>query len=162
MSNPAFQSFKKHITHPVRFRLFLLSQLPSAFFAGLRVTALSADSASVIVRQKWFNKNPFRCIYLGILTIAAEVSTGIICMGALYKRKPAISMLLIKSDGAFYKKATGKIVFTCSSGPAVNEAVDKCIVSGEGETVTCHSKGVNENNELVAEFNFTWSFKARK
>jgi hypothetical protein len=34
--------------------------------------------------------------------------------------------------------------------------------TGEGVTLISKSVGKNENNEVVAEFNFTWSFKAKK
>lgn len=159
--NPQFQFIKRHLTNPIKFRIFLLTSLPAAFFAGLKVEQLSEERAAISVRQKWFNKNPFHSIYFGVLAMAAEVSTGILCMSSLYKRKPAVSMLVIKNEGFFYKKAIGKIVFTCTDGALVNDAVEQSIRTGEGVTVECNSKGVNEKGEVVAEFNFTWSFKAK-
>lgn len=159
--NVNFIHFKKQLTSPVAFNLFLLTKLPSAFFAGLKIQALSEKVAVISVRQKWFNKNPFHSIYFGMLAMAAEVSTGILCIGNLYKRKPAVSMLVVKNEGFFYKKATGKILFLCEDGDKVIAAVEQSIQSGEGTTVTCNSKGTNEAGELVAEFNFTWSFKAK-
>ncbi len=160
--NPQFENFQKQITNPVKFRMFLLSKLPMAFFAGLKVQHLSHDTAAISVWQKWFNKNPFHSIYFAVLSMAAEVSTGILGLGALYNRKPGVSILVIKNEGFFYKKATGKIIFTCTDGANINAAVDAAIQTGEGTTVTCKSKGMNESGDLVAEFNFTWSFKARK
>lgn len=139
----------------------MLSKLPSAWFAGLKVVKLTEEEAVVSVRYKWFNKNPFRSIYVAVLSMPSEVSTGILCMGALYKRNPAVSMLVVKNEGHYYKKAIGKILFTCKDGKAINSAVEKAIVSGEGTTINCHSVGTNEENEVVAEFYFTWSFKAR-
>ena len=105
----------------------MLTKLPSAWFAGLRIEALSEQEAEVSVRQKWFNKNPFRSIYVAILSMPAEVSTGILCMGALYKSNPSVSMLAIGMEGSFTKKATGKILFKCSDGLAINAAVEKAI-----------------------------------
>lgn len=157
-----FDSSKTFITHPVKFRLFLLSKLPVAFFVGLKVEQLTRETASVSVKQKWFNKNPFKSIYFAVLCMAAEVSTAILCLAVLYNRKPSVSMLLIKNESFFYKKATGKIVFSCADGTAIKQAVEKAIQTGEATTVTCNSKGVNADGEVVAELNFTWSFKARK
>jgi hypothetical protein len=141
--------------------MFLLSQLPAAFFAGLKLDQLTQRSSSVSVRQKWFNKNPFHSIYFAILAMAAEVSTGVLCLANLYKRKPPVSMLVVKNEGFFYKKGTGKIVFTCNDGNAVSEAIEKAIQTRDAASVTCNSKGINEKGELVAEFNFTWSFKPK-
>ena len=140
----------------------MLTKLPSAWFAGLKVVKLTDEEAVVSVQYKWFNKNPFNSIYVAVLSMPSEVSTGILCMGALYKRNPAVSMLVVKNEGHYYKKAIGKILFTCKDGKAINEAVEQAMVTGEGTTVNCHSVGTNEQNEVVAEFYFTWSFKARK
>jgi hypothetical protein len=91
----------------------------------------------------------------------AEVSTGILSMGALYKRTPSVSMLAVGMEGQFVKKATGKIFFTCGDGKAINEAVESAILTKESVSIKCHSIGTNEAGETVAEFYFTWSFKAR-
>jgi phage terminase large subunit-like protein len=139
----------------------MLTKLPSAWFAGLKVEKLTQEEAIVSVRYKWFNKNPFHSIYVAVLSMPSEVSTGILCMGALFKRTPAVSMLVVKNEGHYYKKAVGKIRFTCSDGAAINDAVEQAIATGEATTINCHSVGANEQDETVAEFYFTWSFKAR-
>ena len=94
--------------------------------------------------------------------MAAEVSTGIHCMGAIYKRKPGVSMLVVESVAKFHKKATGKILFTCINAAEANKAVQEAIDTGEGRTIVSHSVGKNMAGETVAEFWFTWSFKAKK
>jgi hypothetical protein len=161
MINPQYNQFKKQITNPLSFRWFMLTQLPSAFFAGLRIVALDDAKAVIGVRQKWFNKNPFRSMYFAILSMAAEVSTGLAGFGAIYKRNPGVSMLVTASEGKFYKKATGKILFTCNDIAAVHAAVQQSVDTGNSVTIVCHSIGTNENGETVAEFWFTWSFKVR-
>lgn len=142
--------------------MFMLTKLPAAYFAGLRIEKLTYNEASISVHYKWFNKNPFRSIYVGILAMPSEVSTGILGMGALYKQVPAVSMLVVKSEGAYLKKAVGKIIFTCKDGAIIQNAVNEAILTGEGVAVKCHSIGTNQDGEIVAEFDYTWSFKARK
>lgn len=159
--NPAFSSFQKFITNGFNFRLFQLSKLPAAFFAGLKVESLTENTASISVKEKWFNKNPFGSIYFAILSMAAEVSTGILCLGAIYKRHPPVSMLVIKQEGVFHKKAKGKIIFICNDGLHVQQVVQNCINNNEAAAVTCHTKGFDESGALVAEFYFTWSFKGK-
>ena len=94
--------------------------------------------------------------------MAAELSTGLICSAGIYKRKPAVSMLIVKMNGFFYKKATGTIIFSCYDVEKILEAIEQSVKTGEGTTIICNSKGVNDTGELVAEFDFTWSFKARR
>jgi hypothetical protein len=139
----------------------MLFKIPAAFIAGLRVESVSDEAVSVSVRRKWINQNPFRSIYFAVLSMAAEMSTGILGMAALYKRHPPVSMLIVNIEGSFIKKATGKVVFTCTDGSIVNEAVERAIATGQGTTVKCASTGVNEQGEIIAEFLCTWSFKAR-
>ncbi|MBA2760534.1 MAG: DUF4442 domain-containing protein [Segetibacter sp.] len=141
--------------------MFLLFKIPAAFIAGLKVESVTSEAASVSVKKKWINQNPFRSIYFAVLSMAAEMSTGILCMGASYKRNPAVSMLIIKIEGTFLKKATGKVTFTCNDGIIANEAVERAMTTGEGVTVKCASTGINEQGEIIAEFFCTWSFKTK-
>lgn len=159
--NNNFSAFSKRISNGFFFRQFLLLKLPSAYFSGLKIEVFDESKAVISVKQKWFNKNPFHSIYFATLTMAAEMSTGILCMGNIYKRKPAVSMLVIEQRGLFHKKATGKILFTCKDGIKITAAIDDAITTGNAVAVTCYSNGINSNNEMVAEFWVTWSFKLR-
>jgi len=130
--------------------------------AGLKVVELNEAAASVSVKHKWLNQNPFGSLYFAVLSMAGELSTGLLCFGQIYKRKPAVSMLVVKLEAQFYKKATGKIVFTCNDGNVIQEAVENAIITGEGQTITCTATGSNAMNETVAVFTIVWSFKAKR
>lgn len=156
-----FLLFKKQLGNVYAFRWFLFTKVPAAFFAGVRLERLEMEESAISVRYNWFTKNPFRSVYFAVLLMPAEISTGILCMGHLYKRNPGVSMLLIHSEGNFIKKATGKITFTSLNGLMIGEAIDKAVSTGEATTVRCYCVGKNETQETVAEFYFTWSFKIR-
>lgn len=94
--------------------------------------------------------------------MAAELSTGVLCMGFIYKRNPAVSMLIINLEAGFLKKATGKILFKCNDGILISQIIEAAIVSEEGKSIECISTGYNEQNEVVAVFKVTWSFKAKR
>jgi len=68
----------------------------------------------------------------------------------------------VGTQANFLKKATGTVLFSCEDGLAIQEAIQETIATGEGKIVICKSVGRNEKGEVVAEFNFTWSFKAKK
>ncbi len=159
--NPSFNLFENQITNPVKFKLFTLTKLPMAFFSGLKVTTLEPNTAAVSVRFKWINQNPFKSIYFAVLSMAAELSTGVLAFAQIYKRKPSISMLVVKLEAEFYKKAVGKIVFTCNDGNKVIAAIEETIVTKQGITVACTSIGKDEEENEVAKFIFTWSFKSK-
>ncbi|MET0394459.1 MAG: DUF4442 domain-containing protein [Chitinophagaceae bacterium] len=155
-------AFARMVKHPLKFRLFLLSRLPSAFFAGVRVRHMDEQSCEVTVPYKWFSQNPFRSTYFACLAMAAEMSTGTLAMAYTYKRRPAVSMLVVNIYGEYYKKATGRTRFVCQDGELFRAAIEEAVTSGEARTVKARSAGRNEAGETVAEFFITWSFKARK
>ena len=155
-------SFIQLIQHTVKFRWFLLTKLPSAFFSGLRVQAIDSSKAVVTVPYQWFSKNPFKSTYFACLAMAAELSTGLLAMMNTYQSHPSISMLVTGLEAKYFKKATGITSFLCEDGDAFHRTVLDAIATGEGRVFTAKSVGKNEAGELVAEFLITWSFKAKK
>ena len=93
--------------------------------------------------------------------MAAEMSTGLLAMGHTYESRPAISMLVVKLEAAYFKKATERIYFTCSDGAAVKKAIEQTIATNESQMVQCTSIGKNKQGELISQFVLTWSFKAK-
>ena len=159
MSNTS--QFLQIINHPIKFRLFLLSKLPSAFFCGIRVVDADEKKCVVKVPFKWFSQNPFKSTYFACLSMAAEMSTGVLALAHIYKRQPSVSMLVLKVEGNFIKKATGLTIFTCDDGLLIKQTIEDAISTNEGKTVTAKSYGINKENEIVAEFAITWSFKVK-
>ena len=157
-----FQLFSKQMTNPLKFRMFLLSKLPSAYFSGVRVKSLEENKCEVTVPFKWFSQNPFRSTYFACLSMAAEMSTGALALAHLYKRKPAVSMLVVKTEGEYFKKAVDKTTFLCEDGLGIKKSIEDAIESGDGRTIRAKTIGKNKAGELVAEFFITWSFKAKK
>lgn len=159
MSNAA--QFLQLIKHPIRFRLFLLSKLPAAFFCGVRVRFADEKKCVTSVPFKWLSQNPFRSTYFACLSMAAEMSTGVLALAHIYKRQPQVSMLVSKVEGTFLKKAVGRTLFTCEDGQIIKQTIEDAIISNEGKIVTARSYGRNKDGEIVAEFAITWSFKVK-
>jgi hypothetical protein len=149
------------IRHPLKFRLFLLTKLPSAFFSGVRVRYADEQKCVVTVPYKWFSTNPFRSTYFACHSMAAEMSTGVLAMAQTYKQVPAISMLVLKVEGSFNKKATGLTTFVCEDGKMVKQMIREAAASGKSTTAILRSVGTNDDKEVVAEFAITWSFKVK-
>ncbi len=159
MSNAS--QFLSLVNSPLKFRLFLLSRLPSAFFCGVRVRAADEEKCVVTVPFKWISQNPFRSTYFACLSMAAEMSTGVLAMAHIYKRSPSVSMLVLKVEGNFQKKAVGRTTFTCEEGTLIRQTIEEAISSKEGKIISARSTGRNETGEVVAEFSITWSFKVK-
>src|SRR4030095_4133060 len=133
MSKPA--NFLHLARSPVKFRMFLLSKLPSAYFSGVRILEISEKECKVTVPYKWFSRNPFRSTYFACLSMAAEMSTGVLAMGHLYKSNPPVSMLVVKVEGEFLKKAIGITTFTCVEGKRIQQTIAESMQTGEGHVI---------------------------
>ncbi len=154
--------FIQLVKHPVKFRIFLFTKLPSAFFSGVKVLVITESSTQVSVPYKWFSQNPFNSTYFACLAMAAELSTGLLAMMNTYQSKPAMSMLVIGLEARYFKKATGLTTFTCEEGQAIQETIENAVSTGAGKSIKVKSTGKNNTGELVAEFFITWSFKAKE
>ena len=158
---PAMQAFRRQVLNRFNLRLFLLRRLPLAWLAGLRLVALTPEAATVTIRYKYLTQNPFGSIYFAALAMAAELASGIQAMMHTQGGVP-VSMLVVGLQADFTKKAVGLISFTCPDGAAIAAAVAKSRATGEGRTVVCTSTGRNEAGDVVAVFQITWSFRAKK
>ena len=155
------EDYTSQVTTHWKFRLFLMSRLPMAWLAGLRVKRFDPEVSEVHMRYKYLTKNPFRSIYFAALAMAAELSTGIFAFRYAQLEKPLVSMLVTGMEAAYHKKAVGKIRFVCEDGGKVREQIEATRKTGEGVTLKMKSSGYDSSNNLVAEFWFTWSFKVK-
>ncbi len=155
-------AFIQMMKNPLKFKLFLFSRLPSAFFSGLKVKEIDETRCIVSVPYKWFTKNPFRSTYFACLAMAAEMSTGVQVMMHVYKSIPPVSMLVVRMEANYFKKAVGVTNFVSEDGILIKKTIDNAIQTGEAQKIVARSIGTNETGELIAEFFITWSFKAKK
>jgi hypothetical protein len=150
------------INNPVKFRLFLLKNLPAAYFSRVKINTAVEERSAISIPYKWFTRNPFHCTYFACLSMAAEMSTGILAMANTYKRSPKVSMLVTGIEGKFYKKAIDQTNFICEEGYAIKQTIEIAMATGEPQSIKVLSTGFNKQNELIAEFWITWSFKVKQ
>ena len=142
------------------FKLFLLKKLPLALIAGVKVKLFTDNKTETLLRFSWINQNPFKSMYFAAMQMAAELSTGLI----LYQYLSAgsnFSMLLIKIEADYTKKAVGIIRFECNSGLQVGELI-KTLHTTDTLNIDLPVKAINEQGEEVANFTFRWSLKNRQ
>jgi hypothetical protein len=146
---------------PTKLNLFSFFKLPAAFWSGVRVQSISDSRCEVTVKHGWINQNPFRSMYFAVQAMAAEMSTGVLVMLHIKASRKNISMLVANNKSNFSKKATGLITFTCNDGHLIDDAIQKAIATGEGQTIWMKSIGVNTKGEQVSEMEFEWTIKVK-
>jgi|TARA_R110000851_G_scaffold190370_1_gene340867 hypothetical protein len=146
---------------PSKINTFLLFKLPSAYFTGVRVKSISETTCITTVKHRWINQNPFKSIFWAVQGMAAELSTGAMVMAKIKESNKNISMLVANNRATFTKKAKGRILFTCTDGALINEAIDKTISTGEGQTIWMKSEGKDAAGDVVSTFEFEWTLKVK-
>ena len=136
-------------------------KLPSAYLCGVRSRYIGDSKSVVTVKHRWINQNPFKSMFWAVQGMAAELSTGALMIDKIQKSGKKVSMLVVSNSATFTKKATGKITFTCLDGNLIDDALEKTIATGEGQTVPMKSEGVNEDGVVVSTFTFVWSIKVK-
>ncbi len=139
----------------------MLFKLPLAYVSGMRVQSITNTTAIVRIRHQWINQNPFKSMFWAAQGMAAEMSTGVLVMQEIKKSNRTVSMLVTRQESEFFKKATGKILFTCSGGKQIKEAIEKSIETNEGQIVRLIASGVNTDGVVVSTFQFEWSLKVK-
>ncbi|MEO6348127.1 MAG: DUF4442 domain-containing protein [Aquaticitalea sp.] len=140
---------------------YLMFKLPSAYLCGVRTKFLDNEKCVVSVKHRWINQNPFNSMFWAVQGMAAELTTGALVILKIMESGLKISMLVANNNGSFSKKAVGRITFECMDGHLVDEAIDRSIKTGEGQTVWMNSVGRNSEGKEVSRFNFEWTLKVK-
>ncbi len=141
----------------LQYLLFTLFKLPSVWLMGIRVKAISNESATVKVKHRWINQNPFNSMFWAVQGMAAELATGVLLTNAIRENGAKISMLVLNNKANFSKKATGRITFQCHQGLEVKAAVDKTVETGKSQTLWMDATGIDEQGDVVSHFSFEWT-----
>ncbi|CAN5182207.1 DUF4442 domain-containing protein [soil metagenome] len=155
------EKFLQLFKQPFKFRFFLLTRLPAVFFSGIKIQEVDEQHAVTTVPYKWLTQNPFKSTYFASLSMAAELSTGLLAMLHLSNESKKISMLVTRVNAEYLKKATAITYFTCSDGNVFKESIKQAVATSEAVSLTSSSIGTNSSGEVIAVFEITWSFKVK-
>ena len=95
-----------------QFHLYLFTKIPISWLAGVRLKELNDETCVTTVKFGWLNQNPFKSMFWAVQGMAAEFSTGFLCAEKIRKSGKKISMLVVKNEAEFTKKAVGRITFS--------------------------------------------------
>ena len=153
--------FRDSFSSSFKQRFFYFKNLPMALISGIKLIQLDEEKSIAEVPYRWRNKNPFKSMYFAVQCMAAELSTGAPALLALKGADADIVLIIIDLKAKFVKKATTKITFTCEDYKLFTQALSQLKQVGDIVEVTAKTVGRDTNEEEVARFDFTWSFKLR-
>jgi hypothetical protein len=127
---------------------------------GIRPVEVTETQCRVALPYRWRSQNPFRSIYFAAQCAAGEMASGLMALQDLRKRPPC-SMLVLRVEAEFYKKADQKMVFTCTEGALIRQTIDQTFETRTAQTVRALSVGTLPDGTEAAKVWVTWSFKAK-
>ena len=145
---------------PWRMRLFLFWKLPAAWFMGINIRVCDGDKAVVRLPFGWRSQNPFRSTYFAAQCAAGELSTGVLALTHL-QGKPPVSMLVVRVESEFYKKASEVLHFTCEDGNALKQTIATALETDEAQVFRAASTGRLPDGTKASRVWITWSFKRK-
>jgi hypothetical protein len=155
------QKLKRQVSNRFLLGLYMLRSLPAGLFSGIRVDSVDDQVCTASVPYRWRTRNPFKSTYFAVLAMAAELSTGAPAMIAVRGAPESVALIIVGVRGEFFKRAEGRTSFTCTAVPQLNAAIEDALRTGEPITTTVSTEGRRPDGEVVARFEFTWSFKKR-
>lgn len=144
------------------FEQLLRNQIPIAWIAGVRFESYHGETFKTCVRHDFLNQNPFGSIFWAVEGMAAEFAGGMMLTDKINATGKSIATLVVKNETIFTKKARGKIVFSCNEGTKIDQEIQKAIDTNTPSVFDLKSIGTDEEDDVVAEFVFTWSIKLRE
>ncbi|AKP52669.1 DUF4442 domain-containing protein [Cyclobacterium amurskyense] len=154
------QRFINYMSRFVTYTWYMLGNLPSVVFWGVRIKKINMDSCQTTIPYNWRTKNPFKSIYFATLCGGAELASGSLCLLHLTGSEK-FSMLVVDLNAQFVKKADAEITMQCEDGHLIQQTLSGLAQPGDTSTLKTTIIGHNPNNEIVAKFEVTWSFKRK-
>lgn len=146
---------------PLKQKLYYLKKLPMGLISGIKLIRLDEEKSVAEVPFGWRNKNPFSSMYFAVQSMAAELSTAAPIMLALKAADANVALIIVGMKVEFVKKAQSKITFTCVEYEKILNAITQLKQTDDTAALTIKTVGRDIDENEVATFYFTWSFKRR-
>ena len=141
-------------------RLFGLIKVPLIFLIGPKIISLNDDKCVVRVPLKYLTKNHQKSLYIGALTIGADLACGLIGMYHINASGRDISLIFKNFKANFLKRSDSHVDFICNEGEKIKQQVEEVIATGERRNLPINIIAYCKK-EVVAEFILSLSLKLK-
>ena len=145
-------------------KYFGFFKVPLIFYCRPKIVNISEDSVTLKIPLLRRNKNHVGSMYIGALSVGADLTSAILALSLVNKSKIKIIPIFKDLNATFLKRAEGDVHFVCNEGKIIQsmiqEVIDKKIRINQSINVTAYVPD-KLGNEPVAEFSLTLSIKAK-
>ena len=140
-----------------------LWKIPMLFYCRPKIIHLDDDSIKVKIRLKRRVKNHLGSMYLGALTIGADITSGYFAFHHLQKNNQKISLIFKDIHADFYRRAMSDVVFECSQGLEIQNMIKESMQTKQRVNfpVNVFASVPSISKDNIAKFILTLSVKVK-
>jgi len=139
-------------------------RIPMLLLLGPRVEAIDDEGCAVLIPLRYRSRNHLGSMYFAALFAGADLAGGLNAFRLIRERHPRVSVVFKDARADFLKRADGDVVFRCSQGRAVAEAMADTERTGERVTLPVEIVATvpkKYGDEPVARFTLGLSMKKK-
>ena len=155
-----FLSQKFKMTMYIRF--FGFFKVPMIFYCRPKVVDINKESVTVKIALKRRTKNHVGSMYLGALSVGADITSAMLALELIKESKKKIIPIFKDFHADYYKRAEGDVHFVCDEGKKIRKIVKEVENSNKriNEKIIVNAYVPTAQKEPVAIFTLTLSLKA--
>ena len=147
----------KKLTSPWQLRLWMVTKLPMGLLSGMYVESLDENSCVVVLRDRWWIRNPFGSVFWAVMGMAAELSTGALVYA--YASGSDVKFILVGMEAKFFKKTKGKSYYFCDTGLEVLRSIELLVNTNDPSVVMLPVTAKDQTGQVLASFTFQWQLR---
>ena len=145
-------------------KYFGFFKVPLIFYCRPKVIEISEESVTLKIPLLRRNKNHVGSMYIGALSVGADLTSAILALNLVNKSKVKIIPIFKDLHADFLKRAEGDVHFVCNEGKIIqtmiNDVIEKKIRVNQSINVIAYVPD-KLGDEPVAKFSLTLSIKAK-
>ncbi|MBI1306017.1 MAG: DUF4442 domain-containing protein [Bacteroidetes bacterium] len=140
--------------------VFGLFKIPLIGFVRPKLIAVDDHEIRVKIRLRRRTRNHVSSMYLGVLTVGADLASGFLAFYLLENRKLKAAPVFGGMKAEYHKRAESDVEFVCSEGEQILNMIEESTASGERVTKDIVVKAICKS-ECVATFSMGLSIKVK-
>lgn len=145
-------------------KYFGFFKVPLIFYCRPKVIEISEESVTLKIPLLRRNKNHVGSMYIGALSVGADLTSAILALNLVNKSKVKIIPIFKDLHADFLKRAEGDVHFVCNEGKIIqamiNDVIEKKIRVNQSINVIAYVPD-KLGDEPIAKFSLTLSIKAK-
>jgi len=157
-------TFKERFKHNLFIWFFGITKVRLILFCRPKIVDINDDEVILCIPLNRQTRNHVNSMYIGVMTVGADLVTGITAMLNIRKSKRNIVLIFKDINATFLKRAEGNTYFICKYKKEIDQAVKEVIISKDRvnlEVPVIATVPEKLGNEPVAEFKITLSMKEK-